>query len=58
MTAHKLTDREVAKRIPGLSYSQVCRIRRGKNIPSVATAKKLSELTKIPPEVFIFGERK
>lgn len=57
MDSHDLTDAQVAARVDGLSRSQVSRIRRRKSIPSPDTAKKLSELTKIPAEKFVFAER-
>lgn len=58
MSAHKLSDAEVAEKTGGrLSRSQVSRIRRRKSIPPPETAKVLSEVTTLPPEVFVFVER-
>lgn len=57
MTKQKLSDADVAARIEGLSRSQVSRIRRRVSIPSPETALKLSKLTKIPPEKFVFVDR-
>ena len=57
MTANGLKDLDVSERLR-ISRSQVSRLRRAKCTPTIETAIRLAELTKIPPEVFIFGERK
>lgn len=50
-------DADLAARLPGLSRSQVSRIRRRKSIPPPETAKRLEEVTGIPAERLAFEER-
>jgi transcriptional regulator with XRE-family HTH domain len=57
MTAKGLNDAKLAEQVPGLSRSQVSRIRRRKSIPSPETAKKLAELTGLPAEALVFVDR-
>jgi transcriptional regulator with XRE-family HTH domain len=57
MKANELRDHELAARVPGLSRSQVSRIRRRKSIPSPETAKKLAEITGLPAEALVFVDR-
>ena len=57
MASKGLRDGDLAERVPGLSRSQVSRIRRRKSIPSPETAKKLAEVTGLPAEALIFVER-
>lgn len=57
MDAHGLKDHQLAERVAGLSRSQVNRIRRRVSIPSPSTAKKIAEVTGIPPEALIFVDR-
>lgn len=57
MLANEIKDAELAARVPGLSRSQVSRIRRRKSIPGPETAKKLAEVTGLSAEALVFVER-
>jgi transcriptional regulator with XRE-family HTH domain len=57
MNDRGMRDHELAAQVPGLSRSQVSRIRRRISIPSPETAKKLSDLTGLPAEALIYVER-
>ncbi len=54
MTENNVDDAALAARV-GISRVQVSRIRRDINRPRPALARKLSAVTSIPQEVFIFG---
>lgn len=56
MTDNDLTDEALARRVEGLSRSQINRIRNGKSIPTPETARKLEAVTGIPAAKFVMGE--
>lgn len=56
MNKRGLNDTKFAAKYPILSRSQVSRIRRGASVPTLNTARKLEEITKIPAAKFVLGE--
>lgn len=57
MQKKELKDEHVSRLLGGkLSRSQVSRIRRGKSIPTIETARLLEGVTKIPAAKFVLGE--
>lgn len=56
MATKRWKDADLAREIHGLSRSQISRIRRGVSCPTIATARKLEGVTKIPAARFVMGE--
>lgn len=57
MKAQRHTDQSLADEIPGVSRSQISRIRRRKSLPRPETAKLIVEFTGLPVEAVMFTER-
>lgn len=57
MKAKGLKDQSLADQIPGVSRSQISRIRRRKSLPRPETAKLIVDHTGLPIEAVMFTER-
>lgn len=51
-----LSQRKLAE-LCGMSYSHICRIEKGENIPTLDTVIKISKALDISPDVFAFDEQ-
>lgn len=55
MSEKQMRNEDLAPRV-GVSRVQIHRIRTGQNSPSLKTARKLAEITKLPLDVLLLNE--
>jgi len=54
-TEKKISQRKLAE-LCGMSYSHICRLEKGENIPTLDTITKISNALGVPPDTFTFDE--
>ncbi|WP_343828290.1 helix-turn-helix transcriptional regulator, partial [Clostridium subterminale] len=54
-TEKNISQRKLAE-LCGMSYSHICRLEKGENIPTLDTITKISNALGVPPDIFTFDE--